>query len=104
MPSYKPFKAPLASTSMGRKTRMDTSSTTVVGLSALLKLPPKRTMIQSREIVSTNKGDILKALRRGHRIADIAQALSIPIRTFVRRLKEQNISARSVHKQYRRSS
>lgn len=69
---------------------------------ALLETPPKRTVIRSRELVATNKGDILKALRRGHRIEDIAQALSIPIRTFVRRLSELNISARSVRKQYQR--
>ncbi|MBK9989837.1 MAG: hypothetical protein IPP19_03625 [Verrucomicrobia bacterium] len=71
---------------------------------ALLEAPPNRAVIRSRELVATNKGDILKALRRGHRVEDIAQALSIPIRTFVRRLNEQNISARLVRKQYKRSA
>jgi len=87
-----------------RITYSDTQSKDVGSLHALLVLPPKRAAIRSREIVASNKGDIVKALRRGHRIEDIAKALSITNRTFVRRLKELNISARLVRNQYQRSA
>jgi hypothetical protein len=101
MPPYKPLKTP---SNDGRNTMPDKKQSVTTNLLALLAATPKRTEIRSRDIVATNKGDILKALRRGHRIEDIALALTIPIRTFIRRLKEQNISARSVRKQYRRSA
>ena len=104
MSSFKPTKPPLANTAAARITRPDTLSPASVGLSALLQLPPKRLVIESRKIVASNKSDILKALRRGHRVEDIAKALSIPNRTFVRRLSELNISARLVRKQYQRLS
>jgi DNA-binding NarL/FixJ family response regulator len=104
MTSIKPSKQPLAHTTNNRIKSTNTRSNEAEGLHALLKSPPKRAVIQSREIVVTNKSDILKALRRGHRVEDIAQALSIPNRTFIRRLKELNISARSVRNQYQRSA
>ena len=102
MTTTRPIKMPQP---VGRSNRIiapDTRSNDVGCLHALLETPPKRAVIRSREIVATNKGDILKALRRGHRVEDIAKALSIPNRTFVRRLKELDISARSVRKQYHR--
>ena len=102
MPTNKSPKTPKIGLLKNRIGMSDTGSMDAAGLHALLLSPPKRAVIQSRNIVATNKSDILKALRRGHRVEDIAQALSIPIRTFVRRLKELNISARSVRKQYQR--
>ena len=104
MTSIKPSKPPIIHPINNRINSTNTRSIEGEGLHALLKSSPKRAVIQSREIISTNKSDILKALRRGHRVEDIAKALSIPIRTFVRRLKELNISARSVRKQYQRSA
>jgi hypothetical protein len=99
----KPSKMPLSSQVKQRIANTNVFQTKADGLHALLETPPKWAVIKSRETVRTNKSDILKALRRGHRVEDIAQALSIPMRTFVRRLKELNIAARLVRKQYQRS-
>ena len=99
----KTSKATISSPTNQRIAKTDTLKTRAEGLHALLDSAPKRIVVMSRETVRTNKSDILKALRRGHRVEDIAQALSIPMRTFVRRLKELNIAARLVRKQYKRS-
>jgi DNA-binding NarL/FixJ family response regulator len=102
MPPSKPIKTPRAKVSTSRSQKTDAASSEIAGLHALLQMPPKSAVVLSRDLVDKNKSDILKALRRGHRVDDIAKALSIPNRTFVRRLSELNISARLVRKQYQR--
>jgi len=100
----KSHKKPMSGPTNRSSTKSDARSNDASNLRSLLETPPKLAVIQSRETVAANKSNILKALRRGHRIEDIAQALSMPIRTFTRRLKEQEISVRSVRKQYQRSA
>jgi DNA-binding NarL/FixJ family response regulator len=104
MTAIKSHKQPISGHTNRPLAKSATPSDKVSNLQSLLNTPPKLAVIQSRETVAANKSDILKALRRGHRIKDIAHALSMPIRTFTRRLKEQDISVRSVRKQYQRSA
>ena len=103
MTLIRPVNRPQTSRIKRRTFAADTHEYKSSDLQALLGAPPKRAVVRSRAVVATNKSDIIKALRRGHRVEDIAQTLAMPIRTFVRRLTELNISARSVRKQYRRS-
>ena len=103
MTTIKSLKQPISGHTNRPSSKSDARSNDAPSLRSLLETHPKLAVIQSRETVAANKSDILKALRRGHRIEDIAHALSMPIRTFTRRLKEQDISVRSVRKQYQRS-
>ena len=104
MTASKSRKQPISGQTIEPSSKSATPSDKVSNLKTLLNTNPKKAVIQSRETVAENKSDILKALRRGHRIEDIAHALLMPIRTFTRRLKEQEISVRSVRKQYQRSA
>jgi AraC-like DNA-binding protein len=82
--------------------KINTTAAKSKNLHSLLQQAPKRSYLVSRSIVQTNKRDIVKALRRGHRIEDIAKELCLPVRTLLRRFQEANISARAIRKQYKR--
>lgn len=71
-------------------------------LEDLVERKPARRNDKVMDLLTANKKLIVRAIRKGHTIAVISKAISVPIRTLTRYMSDQNISARLLRTQYQR--